>query len=110
MPILRIAPRNGLAYKHQLHVLAGVIGADYRGSIKVLLHNLGTEDITIQPNDRIAQMICEKAIIPHIDDTTALTPTTRDTNALGSTERAEASMATQIPLGNTDHTLDIANR
>ena len=44
---IRIAPRSGLVYDHQIHILAGVIDADYRGPIKVLLHNLGTNPITI---------------------------------------------------------------
>ena len=42
---VRIAPRSGLAYKHQVNVLAGVIDTDYRGPIKVLLQNLGTTDV-----------------------------------------------------------------
>ena len=44
---VRIASRSSLAHKHQVHVLAGVIDADYRGPIKVLLHNLGIKDVNI---------------------------------------------------------------
>ena len=39
----------------------------------------------------MAQMICEKAVIPRITDATNLTPTSRDTNGLGSTERAQST-------------------
>ena len=55
----QIRPRSGLAYKHGLTVLnsPGTIDADYRGEIKVLLVNLSNESFTIQPGERIAQMV-----------------------------------------------------
>ncbi len=55
----QIRPRSGLAYKHGLTVLnsPGTIDADYRGEIKVLLVNLSNEPFTIQPGERIAQMV-----------------------------------------------------
>lgn len=58
----QIRPRSGLALKHGITVLnsPGTIDADYRGEIKVLLINLGTEPFVIQPADRIAQMIVAK--------------------------------------------------
>jgi dUTP pyrophosphatase len=40
----RVAPRSGLAAKHSIHTGAGVIDADYRGCVFVLLFNLGKED------------------------------------------------------------------
>jgi dUTP pyrophosphatase len=43
----RIAPRSGLALKFGLDVGAGVIDPDYRGEIKVLLFNHGTEDFEV---------------------------------------------------------------
>lgn len=55
----QIRPRSGLAYKHGLTVLnsPGTIDADYRGEIKVLLINLGQAPFTVQPGERIAQMV-----------------------------------------------------
>lgn len=55
----QIRPRSGLALKHGVTVLnaPGTIDADYRGEICVLLINLGQEDFTIHPQDRIAQMV-----------------------------------------------------
>src|SRR5690606_22772963 len=55
----QIRPRSGLALKYGITVLnsPGTIDADYRGEIKVLLINLGQQTFTIQPGDRIAQMI-----------------------------------------------------
>jgi dUTP pyrophosphatase len=55
----QIRPRSGLAYKQGLTVLnsPGTIDSDYRGEIKILLINLGNEDVIINSGDRIAQMI-----------------------------------------------------
>jgi dUTP pyrophosphatase len=50
----RIAPRSGLAVKHFLSVGAGVIDADYRGNVKVLLFNHGDLDFHVSKGDRIA--------------------------------------------------------
>jgi dUTP pyrophosphatase len=59
---VQIRPRSGLAYKHGVTVLnaPGTIDSDYRGEIKVLLINLSGIDHTIQPGDRIAQMVFSK--------------------------------------------------
>lgn len=56
----RVAPRSGLAYKHGIDVLAGVIDAGYRGDIWAILINFGTEDFVINEGDKIAQFIIEK--------------------------------------------------
>jgi dUTP pyrophosphatase len=62
----QIRPRSGLAFKHGITVLnsPGTIDADYRGEIKVLLVNLSDQAYTLQPGDRMAQMViarCEQA-------------------------------------------------
>ena len=44
----RIAPRSGLAAKHMIDTGAGVIDADYRGEVKVLLFNLGDTDFEVK--------------------------------------------------------------
>jgi dUTP pyrophosphatase len=64
----RIAPRSGLAVKYSIDVGAGVIDADYRGVVKVLLINNGTEPFKVNVGDRVAQMIFER-----IEDTSFLT-------------------------------------
>ena len=56
----RVAPRSGLASKHSIHTGAGVIDADYRGPVKVLLFNLSGTDFNVAPGDRIAQLIVER--------------------------------------------------
>lgn len=55
----QIRPRSGLALKHGITCLnsPGTIDADYRGEVKVLLVNLGTEAFTIARGERIAQMV-----------------------------------------------------
>lgn len=57
----RIAARSGLAANHGISVNAGVVDADYRGVIKVVLHNHSRDSsFEVKPGDRIAQLIVEK--------------------------------------------------
>ncbi|HTL07329.1 MAG TPA: dUTP diphosphatase [Chitinophagaceae bacterium] len=58
----QVRPRSGLAIKHGLTCLnsPGTIDADYRGEIKIILVNLSAEPHTIQPGDRIAQLVIAK--------------------------------------------------
>lgn len=56
---LQVRPRSGLAAKHGITVLnsPGTVDADYRGEIKVILVNLGSEPLEIKRGERIAQMV-----------------------------------------------------
>ena len=58
----QIRPRSGLASKHGITVLnsPGTIDSDYRGEIKVILHNLSQNSFTITPKMRIAQLVIAK--------------------------------------------------
>ena len=58
----QVRPRSGLAAKHGISVLnaPGTIDADYRGEIGVILVNLSNEPFTIQPGERIAQLVIAK--------------------------------------------------
>lgn len=58
----QVRPRSGLALKYGVTVLntPGTIDSDYRGVIGVILINLGSEDFTINNNDRIAQLVVAK--------------------------------------------------
>ena len=56
----RVAPRSGLASKHSIDVGAGVIDADYRGPVKVLLFNLSEVDFKVEEGERVAQLIVER--------------------------------------------------
>ena len=81
----RIAPRSGLAAKHSIDVGAGVIDADYRGEVKVLLFNFSDNDFSINPGDRIAQMIIEKYTPTELVEVQELDSTERGAGGFGST-------------------------
>lgn len=82
---LRIAPRSGLAAKHGIDVLAGVVDSDYRGEIKVILQNLDTEPFHVKKGDRIAQGIIEIFVHAEIEDVDDLMDTDRGDGGFGST-------------------------
>jgi len=61
------APRSGLAVKHGLDTLAGVIDPDYTGEVKVVLQNLDVnQPFVIRPGYRIAQLILEQCVTPEV--------------------------------------------
>ena len=68
----QIRPRSGMALKRGLTVLntPGTIDSDYRGEIGIILINLSTEDVNIEPGERIAQMVfakCEHAYLVEVE-------------------------------------------
>ncbi|CAG8700083.1 12247_t:CDS:2 [Cetraspora pellucida] len=65
----RVAPRSGLALKHFLDCGAGVIDADFRGPVGVLLFNFGDEDYKVKEGERIAQLILERIYTPEVVET-----------------------------------------
>ena len=83
----RIAPRSGLAVRHGIQVGAGVVDADYRGEVKVLLFNHGSDTFSATAGDRIAQLIIERCKMPDVTVVTdrALSATERGTSGFGST-------------------------
>lgn len=81
----RIAPRSGLAAKHSIDVGAGVIDCDYRGEIIIILFNHSQHDLTLQKNDRAAQIIIEKIATPAVIVVDELDDTARGVGGFGST-------------------------
>ena len=81
----RIAPRSGLAVRNSLHVGAGVVDADYRGEVKVLLFNHSDDDFEVKEGDRIAQMIIEKYTLTALEEVEELSETERGAGGFGST-------------------------
>jgi len=81
----QIRPRSGLAIKHGITVLntPGTIDADYRGEVGVILVNLSNEPFTIEPGERIAQMVIARHEQPEIEETTELTATDRGAGGFG---------------------------
>lgn len=81
----RIAPRSGLAVKHGISTGAGVIDADYRGQVKILLFNHGDKDFEVKEGDRIAQLILERIYTPEVVEVEELEESVRGAGGFGST-------------------------
>lgn len=84
---VQIRPRSGLAFKNGITCLntPGTIDSDYRGEIKVLLINLGSEDFKITRGMRIAQMIVAPVTQAKLVETNELGETDRGAGGFGST-------------------------
>lgn len=85
----QIRARSGLAAKHGITVLnsPGTIDADYRGEIKVILVNLSDTSFTINPGERIAQMVIARYEKAEWEETEVLDRTGRGDGGFGSTGR-----------------------
>jgi len=83
----QVRPRSGLALKNGVTVLnsPGTVDADYRGEIKVILANLGTEPFTIERGMRIAQMVIARHSTVAWDIVETLDETSRGAGGFGST-------------------------
>lgn len=84
---IQARPRSGLAIKQGLSLLntPGTIDADYRGEVKIILVNLGTEPQTIQDQDRIAQLILCPVVQAEFQFVEELSDTARGAGGFGST-------------------------
>jgi dUTP pyrophosphatase len=84
----QVRPRSGLARKHAITVAnaPGTIDADFRHEVVVLLVNLGREPYTIEPGDRIAQLVIAPVVQAELVEVAALSETAR-TGGFGSTGR-----------------------
>jgi dUTP pyrophosphatase len=85
----QVRPRSGLAAKKGLTCLnsPGTIDADYRGEIKVILVNLSNQAQTIEPNERVAQMVVAKHERVTWQLAETLSDTARGEGGFGSTGR-----------------------
>ncbi|MHA1989060.1 MAG: dUTP diphosphatase [Promethearchaeota archaeon] len=85
---VQVRPRSGLAWKHGITILntPGTIDSDYRGEVKVILINLGTESFTLERGERIAQVV-PMAIASSLDFTEkeSLSETDRGAGGFGHT-------------------------
>ena len=84
---IQIRPRSGLAAKSNISVLntPGTIDSDYRGEIKVILFNHGSDDFLINNKDRIAQMVLIPVVKMDLEETDDLPNTVRGKGGFGST-------------------------
>jgi dUTP pyrophosphatase len=84
---IQIRPRSGLAAKNNISVLntPGTIDSDYRGELKIILFNHGSENFIINNNDRVAQMVLTPIIKMELEETNQLPESIRDKGGFGST-------------------------
>ena len=85
----QIRPRSGTALRHGLTMAnsPGTIDSDYRGEIKMLVINLGTETVTIERGMRIAQLVICPVAHAGIQVVDELPETARGAGGFGSTGR-----------------------
>ncbi len=85
----QIRPRSGLSIKHGITLIncVGTIDEDYRGEVCVGLVNLSNDEYTIQPDERIAQMVIARVEQAEIKVALALSETSRGAGGFGSTGR-----------------------
>lgn len=85
-----VQPRSGLARDHGITCLntPGLIDSGYRGEVQVLLVNLDpTHDFTVEPGERIAQLVLQKVEHAKFDVVTSLPPSDRGDGGWGHTGR-----------------------
>jgi len=85
----QVRPRSGLALKHGITVLnsPGTIDADYRGEIRVILANLGSEPVTLRRGERVAQLVVAPVTRIAWQTVAALPDSARGAGGFGSTGR-----------------------
>ncbi len=81
----QIKSRSSTAFFYQLEVVAGVIDSDFRGIISILNHNISSNVIVINKNEKIAQIVFLPCIFPMFVESSLLSPTIRDEGSFGST-------------------------
>lgn len=84
---IQVRPRSGLAAKHSIGILnsPGTIDSDYRGEIKIILFNFGTENFVINRGDRIAQIVLSKVDKINFKVTDELNSSSRGDGGFGHT-------------------------
>ena len=84
---IQIRPRSGLAAKKSIGILntPGTIDSDYRGELKIILFNHGSEDFIINNSDRVAQMVLTPIIKMELEETNELPESIRGEGGFGST-------------------------
>jgi dUTP pyrophosphatase len=86
---VQVRPRSGLALKHGITCLntPGTIDHDYRGEVKVILANLGSEPFAVRRGERIAQLVPAPVLKASFREVEALGETERGAGGFGSTGR-----------------------
>lgn len=85
----QVRPRSGLALRHGITLpnSPGTIDPDYRGELKVILQNTGSEPVELARGERIAQLVFARFETPAVEETSHLSDTARGEGGFGSTGR-----------------------
>ena len=83
----QVRMRSGLAHDKGLALLnaPGTVDSDYRGELRIIIANLGTEPVTIHRGDRIAQLVFTPVVQARFERVAELPPSGRNTGGFGST-------------------------
>ena len=86
---IQVRPRSGLAYKYGVTVpnTPGTIDSDYRGELKILMINHGSDPFPVRRGERIAQLVPAAVTKADFDEVEELDATTRGAGGFGSTGR-----------------------
>ena len=86
----QVRPRSGLALKHGITLpnSPGTIDPDYRGELRVIMQNLGSEPVTLERGERIAQLVFARFEAPEIEEVEEVSSTERGEGGFGSTGTA----------------------
>jgi dUTP diphosphatase len=85
----QVRMRSGLAIRQGLTLLngPGTVDSDYRGEVRIILANLGSEPVTLARGERIAQLVFAPVVRAKLARVEALAPTERESSGFGSTGR-----------------------
>ncbi len=85
----QVRPRSGLALRHGITLpnSPGTIDPDYRGELRVIMQNNGSEAVPIERGDRIAQLVFHHFATPEVVESEELGATARGSDGFGSTGR-----------------------
>ena len=86
----QVRPRSGLALKHGITLpnSPGTIDPDYRGELRIILQNLGSEPVRLARGERIAQLVFARFETPEVVEVDRVSETHRGSGGFGSTGRA----------------------
>ena len=83
----QVRPRSGLALKYGITLpnSPGTIDPDYRGEVKIIVQNLGSEQVTLTRGERVAQLVFSLFQSPEVSEVKELSSTDRGESGFGST-------------------------
>ena len=86
----QVRPRSGLALRHGITLpnSPGTIDPDYRGELRIIMQNHGSEPVRIERGERIAQLVFQRFSTPDVVESEQLGATARGSDGFGSTGRA----------------------